>query len=65
MEAVSFSRFRRASKRLYKLADEAKNLSVMVDRRLFLYGDEEEEPLDYALKAAVCEMRSDVSRSNT
>ena len=54
MEALSFSRFRRASKRLYKLADEAKNLSVMVDRRLLF---SLEEKLDrYTLKGAVCEI---------
>ena len=53
MEAVSFSRFRRASKRLYKLADEAKNLSVMVDRRLLFY---QKGTHYYPLKAAVCEI---------
>ena len=59
MEAVSFSRFRRASKRLYKLADEAKSLSVMVDRRLFLYEDRDlRNP--YTFKAAICEMRFDI-----
>ena len=61
MEAVSFSRFRRASRRLYKLADEAKNLSVMVNRCLLLYEDNDpRNPYPYTLKAAVYEIRFDM-----